>query len=252
MKRRNQLSAICLTAGIASVGIPSAWAQTSHSGHSAHSGMTMPASSPTQQDPAVRDHTAAPGGHHTSPASTSSIAATSKTDATPADARQAPKAAAMDHGAMQMQGGSAPPDARDPHAYSGGYALGVGKYALDKQRQLRMADEQSFGSVLVDQLERVDANEGNSTGYDMQAWFGRDYDRLVLKAEGDIANGELEDARTELLWGHAVASYWDTQLGVRQDSGSGPDRTWLAFGMQGLAPYWFEVGATAYVGSVVL
>jgi len=36
---------------------------------------------------------------------------------------------------------------------------------------------------------------------------------------------------------------------VRQDSGTGPDRTWLAFGIQGLAPYWFDVDATAYVGS---
>jgi copper resistance protein B len=52
-----------------------------------------------------------------------------------------------------------------------------------------------------------------------------------------------------VLWGHAVAAYWDTQLGVRYDSGVGPDRGWLAFGIQGLAPYWFEVDATAYVGN---
>ena len=45
-----------------------------------------------------------------------------------------------------------------------------------------------------------------------------------------------------------MAAYWDTQLGVRYDSGEGPDRGWLAFGIQGLAPYWFEVDATAYVG----
>jgi copper resistance protein B len=51
-----------------------------------------------------------------------------------------------------------------------------------------------------------------------------------------------------LLWGHAVAAYWDTQLGVRYDSGVGTDRKWLAFGVQGLAPYWFEVEATAYAG----
>ncbi|MFM9768094.1 copper resistance protein B, partial [Streptomyces scabiei] len=27
-----------------------------------------------------------------------------------------------------------------------------------------------------------------------------------------------------------------------------PGRNWLAFGVQGLAPYWFEVEATGYVG----
>ena len=33
------------------------------------------------------------------------------------------------------------------------------------------------------------------------------------------------------------------------DNGEGPDRQWLAFGVQGLAPYWFDLEATAYVGS---
>ena len=35
---------------------------------------------------------------------------------------------------------------------------------------------------------------------------------------------------------------------MRYDSGVGPDRKWLAFGVQGLAPYWFEVDATVYAG----
>ncbi|MHB1216412.1 MAG: copper resistance protein B [Thiobacillus sp.] len=154
----------------------------------------------------------------------------------------------MDHGDMDMQGGSAPPDARDPHAYSGGYALDSGKYVLPGSRQLRLADEHSFGSLLVDRLERVDTSDGYATAYDAQAWFGRDYNRLVVKAEGDYGEGKLQEARTELLWGHAIAIFWDTQLGARYDSGVGPDRSWLAFGVQGLAPYWFEVDATAYVG----
>ena len=36
--------------------------------------------------------------------------------------------------------------------------------------------------------------------------------------------------------------------GVRQDFRPGPARTWAAIGLQGLAPYWFEVEATAYIG----
>lgn len=154
----------------------------------------------------------------------------------------------MDHGEMNMQGGPAPSDARDPHGYSGGYTLDSGKYALPGPRQLRLADEHSFGSLLIDRLERVDTREGNATAYEAQAWFGRNYDRLVVKAEGDYGKGKLQEARTELLWGHAIATFWDTQLGVRYDSGVGPDRGWLAFGVQGLAPYWFEVDAAAYVG----
>ncbi|GLC94259.1 copper resistance protein B [Cupriavidus sp. TA19] len=157
---------------------------------------------------------------------------------------------AMDHGDMKMQGGSAPADARDPHAYSGGYQLGVGQYALADKRQLVMADEHLFASVLVDRLEWAHASGENAAAYEVQAWFGNSYDKLVLKAEGEAAKGRMHDARTELLWGHAVASYWDTQLGLRNDAGSGrPARNWLAFGIQGLAPYWFEVDATAYVGT---
>jgi copper resistance protein B len=33
---------------------------------------------------------------------------------------------------------------------------------------------------------------------------------------------------------------------MRHDSGSGPSRNWLAFGVRGLAPYWFDTEATAY------
>ena len=144
----------------------------------------------------------------------------------------------MDVGSMQ--GGSAPPDARDPNAYSDGY--GFGPY------QMPMGDMHSLASLLVDRLETARGDDNRFTAYDLQAWYGRIYDRAVLKAEGEIDSSEIADARTELLWGHAVAAYWDTQLGMRYDSGEGPNRGWLAFGMQGLAPYWFEVDLTGYLG----
>lgn len=147
----------------------------------------------------------------------------------------------MSTGAASMQGGSAPADARDPNAYSDGYGFGP----IERPH---MADEHSFGSLLVERLEQVHTSDNTSTEYDLQAWYGHDYDRAVLKAEGEYDGGKLQDARTELLWGHAVAAYWDTRLGVRHDSGSDPSRTWLAFGIQGLAPYWFETEVTGYVG----
>lgn len=150
---------------------------------------------------------------------------------------------------MRMQGGSAPADARDPNAYADGQVRGAGAYAVPGVPALSLADEHRFGALLVDRLERTYArHEGSGTTYDLQAWFGRDFDKAVVKAEGEAAGGKLRDARTEVLWGHAVSPYWDTQLGVRYDAGTGPDRGWLAFGVQGLAPYWFDVEATGYVG----
>lgn len=168
---------------------------------------------------------------------------------TPAPAKNAPAAApAMNHGEMKMQGGPAPADARDPHAYSGGFTLGSGPYALSGGRGLRLGDEKIFATLLVDNLEAVRTDGHSSGAYDLTARIGRDYDRLVLKAEGEVSSGKIQEARTEALWSHAFATFWDAQLGLRQDSGVGPGRTWLAFGVQGLAPYWFELDATAYIG----
>lgn len=172
---------------------------------------------------------------------------TPDTTATQGDV-DAQKMQGMDHGGMLMQNSSAPAETRDPHAYSDGYTLDSGPYTLPGPRQLRLADEHAFGTLLMNRLEWVNTRDSNVSVYDAQAWFGRDYDRLVIKAEGDIAKGKLQDSRTELLWGHAIASFWDTQLGIRHDGGVGPNRGWLAFGVQGLAPYWFDIEATAYVG----
>ena len=43
----------------------------------------------------------------------------------------------MARGEMQMQGGTAPDHARDPHAYSGGFTLTEGPYAQSGPRQLK-------------------------------------------------------------------------------------------------------------------
>lgn len=151
------------------------------------------------------------------------------------------------HADMQMDGSDAPKDARDPHAYSGGLALQDGPYALPGPRQLHMADEHYFGSVLADRLERVGADE-DFTAYDLQAWYGKTYRKAVIKAEGDIARGKLEESSTQLLYSHATARYWDVQTGLRHDSSSEADRSWFALGIQGLAPYWFEIDATLFIG----
>lgn len=140
-----------------------------------------------------------------------------------------------------MQGGDAPADARDPHAYSDGYDFGP-------IPPPKMADVGYMGGVLFNRFEATQLRGAVPVMYDVQGWFGKDYEKLVVKSEGEVKSGKLQDARTELLWGHALATYWDTQLGVRNDSGVAPNRNWLAFGVQGIAPYWFGIDATAYLG----
>ncbi|MBH0056022.1 copper resistance protein B [Pseudoalteromonas sp. SWXJZ94C] len=155
--------------------------------------------------------------------------------------------AQMNSAKMQPQGGSAPKDARDPHAYSGGTTLTEGPYALEGNERLTLADEHPFYALLGDRLEYNE--QANAGVFDLQAWYGTTFDRLVIKTEGDFSEGSIEENQTDILWGHAVSAYWDTQAGVRLDyNKEGENRQWLAFGLQGLAPYWFELDMTAYVG----
>jgi copper resistance protein B len=155
----------------------------------------------------------------------------------------------MKHGAMsmgsmnmgKMQGGKAPPDARSPD-YSQGRDFGP-------IPPPKMMGNGIMGSVLFNQLE-VSSSQGKiNSGYDVDAWVGTDWNRLALKAEGEAADSKLEDARTELLWRKPVDIFWNTELGVRHDSGKEKRRTWLALGINGISPYWLDLGATAYVAN---
>jgi copper resistance protein B len=154
----------------------------------------------------------------------------------------------MDHGDMKMQGGKAPADARDPHAYSGGYTLADGPYAIGGGRQLILADEHRFYAIKADKLEQQFATD--SLAFELQGWYGTTFNRLAVKQEGEVSDGKLAESQTDLLWSRAIYTFWDTQLGARFDTyAEGESRQWLALGIQGLAPYWFEVDVTAYVGN---
>jgi copper resistance protein B len=139
-----------------------------------------------------------------------------------------------------MQGGRAPPEAR-----SADYSDGIGYGSMPG---MDMRDDAALGMLLIDRLEYFDGRGGNGVALDAQGWYGTDANKLWLKAEGEHGTGRLRDLRTEALWARPIGIYWNTQLGVRHDFGLGPGRTWAAFGVQGLAPYWFDVEATVYVG----
>ena len=111
-----------------------------------------------------------------------------------------------------------------------------------------MNDDPLIGKVMLDQLEYVHGQNGWSTAWDGRARIGYNLNQLWVRSEGQHAHGKTQDADAELLWGHAIAPYWDTMAGVRHDFGGGPSRNWAAFGIQGLAPYLFDVEATAYIG----
>ena len=103
--------------------------------------------------------------------------------------------------------------------------------------------------VLFDQLEWQSAGGGTGTNLDSKGWVGWDRDRFWFRGQGDAEEGRIGDAEVHLFYGRQFSRWWDVVAGVRQDFRPEPSRTWAAIGIQGLAPYWFEVEVTGYVGS---
>jgi copper resistance protein B len=106
----------------------------------------------------------------------------------------------------------------------------------------------SFNSyVLLDRLEGWNRDGGSGQAWEASAWFGGDINRLWLRSEGEREGGRTHAADLDVLYGHAISPWWDLLAGVRQQFR--PDgSTWAALGVQGLAPYKFEVAATLYFG----
>jgi len=101
--------------------------------------------------------------------------------------------------------------------------------------------------VLFDQLEWQPGVGSDGFSWDTKGWVGQDRNRLWFRTEGDRADGRTEQAQTHLLYGRAIARWWDVTAGLRVDTLPQTPRTALAVGVQGLAPYWFEVEASVYV-----
>ncbi|MCH4143821.1 copper resistance protein B, partial [Acetobacter peroxydans] len=108
-------------------------------------------------------------------------------------------------------------------------------------------DHNTYVHILMEQLEGRYAANGSLFRYSGQAWFGTDHDKLWIKSEGTVdSHRTMSDGDHELLYDHALTTYFDLQAGTRLDLDSGPVRAWGAVGVQGLALYFFEVSATAY------
>ncbi len=109
-------------------------------------------------------------------------------------------------------------------------------------------DNGIHGFFLVDRLETWDTEEGNALAWETVRWIGTDLDRLWIRSEGESIDGSAESANIELFYGRAIARWWDGVVGIRHDFGEGPSQTFAGIGVIGMAPYKFEVEATAYIG----
>lgn len=138
------------------------------------------------------------------------------------------------------EAGSGPPRAAD--AIWGAAAMAPSRAALKREH-----GDMPVTWIQADRLEYQARAGHDGLLWDLQGYYGGTTSKLWLKSEGEAALGKgVEDAEVQALWSKAVAPYWDLQVGVRQDLAGEAD-THAVVGIQGLAPYLFEIDAALFL-----
>jgi len=129
------------------------------------------------------------------------------------------------------------------------FTLVVG--AVVPRAQAQTMDDKLRTFVLFHKLEYVPEPDGRPIGLEATSWIGGDVNRAWLRAEGEQSTLHREgEVELEALYGRLVSPFFDAVAGVRVDrawGAGGQTRAHLAVGLQGLAPYQFEVEPTLYV-----
>lgn len=162
----------------------------------------------------------------------------------------------MDHGAMghsmpttdaAIPQGTAPPVPTD-HAADALYDPA----AMARARAAMIAEGggMTYSQWMLDRLEYRAGKGADGYAWEGEGWIGGDINRFAVKSEGEgTVGGSLERAEVQALYSRAIDPWFNLQAGVRQDFGEGPDRSYAVIGIDGLAPYWFEVGAEAFLST---
>lgn len=135
-----------------------------------------------------------------------------------------------------------------------GWSAADNIYDADEMQEAKEALQQGTGKqktsfIQAERLEYRSSNNGDSLLWDMDAWYGSNTDKLWIKSEGhyDLDSDDFEEVEITALYSKAISPYFDLQAGIRHDISPNPSQTHAVFGLQGLAPYWFEVNSYAYI-----
>ncbi len=135
--------------------------------------------------------------------------------------------------------------ARRSAAQAGDSMPGHGAGTMELDRVVR-------AFMLADVLEYEARSSHRSVHFEGLGWIGGDYNRLWLRALTEQpTDGGTGDYQIDALYGRLISPFWSALVGARIDS-----RQWaarrvtrglLAIGLEGIAPYWFEMEPTVYV-----
>lgn len=105
---------------------------------------------------------------------------------------------------------------------------------------------QSYHRFQFDIASGLDNSDRHLTDWELDGWIGSDENRMKIEADGKYSGTSTEQAQLRLLYSRNIATFWDAQIGLRQNIQ--PDSiTYFTFGIEGLAPYFFETGLYAFV-----
>lgn len=107
-------------------------------------------------------------------------------------------------------------------------------------------DAQTLFHVVRLQIDGTRNDEGGFLTWEGSGSIGGDMSKLVLRTEGEIQSGHVERSELWALYSRSASDYWDLQLGMRQDLDPRP-QSYLVLGFAGLAPYFIETSAHAFV-----
>lgn len=117
------------------------------------------------------------------------------------------------------------------------------------QTYAQTGDTESLLYIQGDRFE-YQSNDGDGLYlWDAQGWYGTDFNKFWFKTEGEFLpdQGMTEEAQLQLLYSRAITSFFDLQAGIRHDFKPDPSRSFAVLGVQGLAPYWFEVDVATFL-----
>lgn len=109
-------------------------------------------------------------------------------------------------------------------------------------------DDDPILTKVMGEIETRSTAGSNPKVWAVDAWVGKDLEKIWIKTEGEKLNGKITEAELQVLYSKTTTPFWDLQYGIKKDFKPTPSRTWGVIAAKGLAPYLLEVDASLFVG----